>query len=199
VRLGGTGNIAVDARIITSTKSDLRRAVEAGRFREDLYHRLNAVRITLPPLRERKEEIPLLVQHFLDLYSYRYGRPRQGISKKTERALLNYDWPENIRQLRNTVKRIVVSNDETLVVREILDKEQAPSDIAAPTDDPSKPSPHLRGNLKDVGRRAAKDAERVTIQRMLEQTRWNRREASELLQISYKALLYKIKEYGLDQ
>jgi len=198
-RLGGTGSIAVDTRLIACTKSDLRSAVEAGRFREDLYYCLNVVNITVPPLRERKEEIPSLTRYFLDLYNCHYGRSHPGISKETKGVFLSYDWPGNIRQLQNAVKRIVVFNDEALVVREVLEKQPATSDTAAPVPHLSEPLEQSGGNLKHVGRRAAKDAERVTIQKMLEQTRWNRREAAELLQISYKALLYKIKEYGLDQ
>ncbi len=199
-RLGGRNSIAFKCRIIASTKSDLRSAVETGGFREDLYYRLNAASIPLPPLRLRREEISSLAQYFLDLYNFRYGRSCPTISKETEKLFHSYDWPGNIRELKRTIKQIVVSNDERGVVRKKLEKPSARSDTAG---SPSCGSLSVEGdeieNLKEVGRRAAKEAEMGIIQKMLEETRWNRRATAKLLQISYKALLYKIKEYGLDQ
>ncbi len=199
-RLGGMNSIAFKCRIIASTKSDLRSAVETGGFREDLYYRLNAASIPLPPLRLRREEISSLAQYFLDLYNFRYGRSCPTISKETEKLFHSYDWPGNIRELKRTIKQIVVSNDERGVVRKKLEKPSARSDTAG---SPSCGSLSVEGdeieNLKEVGRRAAKEAEMGIIQKMLEETRWNRRATAKLLQISYKALLYKIKEYGLDQ
>ena len=198
-RVGGEGGIAFETRIIASTRSDLENVVAVGLFREDLYHHLNVVRILVPPLRDRKEEIPSLTRYFLHVYNARYGKSYPDFSRKTFDAFLSYDWPENVRELQHAVRRIVVLNDEAAVVGEIIGRHQVLLGTAA------QPAPPLQtlepgpGNLRDVGRRAAKEAERVVIQRMLEQTRWNRRQAAELLQISYKALLYKIKEYGLDQ
>lgn len=198
-RLGGKHNIAVDTRFIACTKSDLRDAVAAGRFREDLFYRLNVVTISLPPLRERKEEIPSLIQYFLSLHNLRYGKAYPGLSRKTNKIFMSYDWPGNVRQLQNTIKKIVVLEDEEPVVREIVERPRATVDSGAAVSPPSQLLEEGAGNLKDVGRRAAKKAERAIIQTMLTQTRWNRRKTSKLLQISYKALLYKIREYGLDQ
>lgn len=198
-RVGGSDSIAVNARVLACTKCDLGSAVEAGRFREDLYYRLNVVSISLPPLRERKEEIGSLVHYFLNLYSFRYGRSYPGLSKKTEKVFMNHDWPGNIRELRDTIKRIVILQDEEPVVRDIVEQKGATVGLLAPLSPRPQPPEEKRGSLKDVGKRAAKEAERGIIQNMLEQTQWNRRETAGLLQISYKALLYKIKEYGLDQ
>lgn len=198
-RLGGKDGIPVNTRIITSANSDLQKAVKAGHFREDLYNNLNMASILLPPLRERKEEIPSLMQHFLDLYNFRYGRSYPSISKDSEEIFLNYDWPGNIHELQNAIKQIVVLGDERTVVRDI--KERLLTQMNSNTQVTPLPMPaeESTANLKEVGRRAAKKAERVVIQRVLKQTRWNRRAAATLLQISYKALLYKIKEYSLDQ
>lgn len=198
-RLGGKTDIPLSTRVITSTKSDLQKAVEAGDFREDLYDFLNIARIPLPPLRERKEEIPSLMQHFLDLYNFRCGRSYSSFSKVTEDVFLEYDWPGNVSELQNAIKRIVLLDDEEQVVRQIQERQGNTLDGIAPISPLSVALEEGGGNLKDVGRRAAKDAERVTIEKMLKQTRWNRRETAKLLQISYKALLYKIKEYGLDR
>jgi DNA-binding NtrC family response regulator len=196
--LGGRDSVAVDTRIIACTKSGLRDAVEAGRFREDLYYRLNVVRIELPPLRERKEEISSLIRYFLNLYSVRFGRRYPRLSQETEKVFSSYDWPGNIRQLQNTIKRIVILKEEEPVVREILGQMGEAVDSPALASSPSQLPEEEGGNLKEVGRRAAKRVEKDIIGKMLAETRWNRRKTAELLQISYKALLYKIKEYSLD-
>ena len=153
----------------------------------------------LPPLRERREEIPSLIRFFLDLYNFRYGRSYPGISEESEGIFLIYDWPGNIRQLQTAIERIVALSDEAPVVQEMLEKQGSSSESTRPIfPSPKQPKP-LRGNLKDIGRGAAKEAEKAVIGKMLEQTRWNRRKAAELLQISYRAMLYKIREYRLDQ
>jgi two-component system response regulator AtoC len=188
------------ARVIGATTSDLESAVKAGLFREDLYHYLQVVCIMVPPLRERQEEILSLARCFLDLYNGRYGRSYPGFSEETEKAFLSYHWPGNMTELRNAVKQIVVLNDEAPVVRAIVDRD-AGSGLAMPIT-PRAPSLGFEPReetLKAVGRHAAREAERAVIRQMLEETRWNRRKAAELLQISYKALLYKIREYELDQ
>ena len=197
-RFGGEGRVPFNARVIACTKWNLKKIVEAGRFREDLYDCLNVVNIAVPPLRKRKEEIPSLTEHFLNRYHHRYGRSYPRLSEKTEEVFLNYDWPGNTRQLKDAIKRMVVLKDEEAVVREILGQETARVGTVTPASS-SQPLEQRIGNLKDVGRRAAKEAERVIIQETLDHTRWNRRETADILQISYKALLYKIKEYGLDQ
>ncbi len=196
-RLGGKGNVNVDARVISATKTDLEEAMEDGCFRKDLYYRLNAVSIFVSPLRERKEEIPYLSDYFLRFYNYRYNRNRGPLSRKTLRLFDQYDWPGNVRELENVIKRIVILDSEEAVIHDLwgsdssgdkqwnIPREEADSVGAL--------------NLKEIGREASHRAEREAIQRALLRTRWNRREAAQLLQVSYKALLYKIREYGLDR
>jgi two-component system response regulator AtoC len=221
-RLGGTHDVRVDVRIVAATNCDLERAVGDGQFREDLFFRLNVVSIHLPPLRERREEIPMLTDHFLKKYSVQYNKPHAGISDETMRLLVDHDWPGNVRELENLVKRIVVLGDDTTVRRDLsrslamsadrLAAAQAPPSTArrsvAAIEDRSATA-HAAGaavaddkasySLKDISRTAARKAERELIARMLQQTRWNRKETAEILGISYKALLYKIKENGLDK
>ncbi|MGH9237492.1 MAG: sigma-54-dependent transcriptional regulator [Vicinamibacterales bacterium] len=219
-RLGGKADVQVDVRLIAATNRDLETAVASGQFREDLYFRLNVVTINLPPLRDRREEIPILTQHFLDKYSVQYNKPLASISGELSNQFLNYDWPGNVRQLENLIKRIVVLGTEAGISRELLQPVVAVSPrplslppVAAPPVlvPPAAAPSHVRSgepvaagagavsvSLKDIARSAAREAERELILRMLTRTRWNRKEAAEHLGISYKALLYKIKENGLD-
>jgi two-component system, NtrC family, response regulator AtoC len=210
-RLGGTHDVRVDVRIVAATNRDLEQAVADGQFREDLFFRLNVVSITMPPLRERREEIPVLCDYFLKKYSVQYNKPHTALSEDTMRLFFDYDWPGNVRELENLIKRVVVLSDEGAVRRDITrGLAQAADRQAAQTNAPparsaaAAPSPAAAGDdgqysLKDVSRTAARSAERELIQKMLTQTRWNRKETAENLGISYKALLYKIKENGLDK
>ena len=204
-RLGGA-DVRVDVRIIAATNRDLEAAVAAGLFREDLYFRINVVEITLPPLRERAEDIPLLVAHFLKQHVGGRGRAPEALSAETMELFARYDWPGNVRELENLVKRIVVLGDERAAHAAIERRQNAvPARMAAP--EPPVAAPSLAAgldagrvpSLKDIGRTAAREAERVAILDMLERTRWNRKEAAEILGISYKALLYKIKDNRLDE
>jgi two-component system response regulator AtoC len=240
-RLGGKHDVRVDVRVIAATNQDLDRAVADGKFREDLFFRLNVVCITLPPLRERREEIPLLSDYFLKKYSVQYNKPLASISHDTMRLFMDYDWPGNIRELENLIKRAVVLGGEGPIRKEIqhsihmsahriqtsvashqsavsVASHQVPLmpfakangaavGMAAPSA-PAQMTPAefaaaaaAEGNysLKDISREAARQAERELILKMLQQTRWNRKETAEILGISYKALLYKIKENGLDK
>jgi two-component system response regulator AtoC len=205
-RLGGLSEVRVDVRIIAATNCDLERAVAEGTFREDLYFRINVVEITLPPLRERKEDIPLLVDHFLRQQAPVRGREVTRLSPETMELFASYDWPGNVRELENLVKRIVVLGSEA-AAHEALERRQQvalarPAAAEASAADTSAAAPDVAGrltSLKDIGRTAAREAERVAILDMLERTRWNRKEAAEILGISYKALLYKIKDNRLDE
>jgi two-component system response regulator AtoC len=203
-RLGGLSEVRVDVRVVAATNCDLERAVAAGTFREDLYFRINVVEITLPPLRERKEDIPLLTEHFLRSQptAGRRGAPT-SLSASTLELFANYEWPGNVRELENIVKRVVVLGDEA-AAHEVIERRQ----ITAPVRSQPEPAPAPAAaadlnsrltSLKDIGRTAAREAERVAILDMLERTRWNRKEAAEILGISYKALLYKIKDNRLDE
>jgi len=248
-RLGGKADVRVDVRLVAATNRDLETAVASGQFREDLYFRLNVVTINLPPLRERREEIPLLTDHFLKKYSVQYNKPVGTVSPDLARQFMNYDWPGNVRQLENLIKRMVVLGSDSAILKELqqppatLTFRPQPSPTSAPRAFAAKPpSPvlppsaaavHSAGSasgpstthagatgaeplaavasavattagsghvsLKDIARTAAREAERELILRMLTRTRWNRKEAAEILGISYKALLYKIKENGLDK
>ncbi|HET9194044.1 MAG TPA: sigma-54 dependent transcriptional regulator [Vicinamibacterales bacterium] len=219
-RLGGKADVQVDVRLIAATNRDLETAVASGQFREDLYFRLNVVTINLPPLRDRREEIPILTQHFLDKYSAQYNKPLTAISGELSNQFLNYDWPGNVRQLENLIKRMVVLGTEAGISRELLQpvvnlspRPLSPPPVAVPAPPVLPPTPArvnscaepvaaaagaVSVSLKDIARSAAREAERELILRMLTRTRWNRKEAAEHLGISYKALLYKIKENGLD-
>jgi two-component system response regulator AtoC len=201
-RLGSEGDVQVDVRVVAATNRNLEAAVRDGSFREDLFYRLNVVTISLPPLRERRDEIPLLAEHFLRRYSLEYGREYRPISEPLLEGFMRYHWPGNIRELENLVKRMVVLGTDQPVLQEIAARSsQAPPPSPVVADVPELDQ-FLRGevdrvNLKHVARRAAQAAERRIIERILQRTRWNRKEAAEILQISYKALLYKMKEAGL--
>jgi two-component system, NtrC family, response regulator AtoC len=228
-RLGGRQDVRVDVRVVAATNRDLESAVSEGQFREDLFFRLNVVCITLPPLRQRRAEIPVLTGFFLSRYSEHYNKPLLALATDTLRLFAEYDWPGNVRELENLVKRMVILGSDTAIRREVADAiarhtlqvgpipviEAAdaasaaaaaaaslqPPPAPAPTVEApaTAPAPPVTGSLKDIGRNAAREAERELIARTLQQTRWNRREAAEILGISYKALLYKIKEAELDK
>ena len=222
-RLGGKHDVRVDVRVVAATNRDLDKAVADGQFREDLYFRLNVVAITLPPLRDRREEIPLLTEYFLKKYSVQYNKPHLEIGSETMRLFMEHDWPGNIRELENLIKRAVVLGAEAPIRKELNQSMALAMQRAALA--PARASSGRRsgaasrragcrrrpaamaaaaaeaGNysLKDISRTAAREAERELILKMLQQTRWNRKETAEILGISYKALLYKIKENGLDK
>ena len=186
-----------------------------------------AAPITLPPLRQRRDEIPELISLFIDRYCEHYNRPRVTLGGDTRRLFDEYDWPGNVRELENLIKRMVVLGSDDTLRRDLTEAingrtprigtipllqplaEQAPRDAPAgvlpngrhhaPAPPPAPPPPAPTGSLKDIGRQAAREAERELISRTLQHTRWNRREAAEILGISYKALLYKIKDADLDR
>jgi two-component system response regulator AtoC len=204
-RLGGEGDVRVDTRIIAATNRNLEEAVQAGTFREDLFYRLNVVTIQLPPLRDRKDAIPLLVDFFFQKYNEQYGKSQPPLAPDTQATLMNYHWPGNVRELENMVKRMVVLGNERAVLQEIAHKgaESPPEAEGAAVIDMEALGAELTNgkgiDLKAISKRAAQVAEKRVIERVLQQTRWNRKEAAERLQISYKALLYKMKEAGLGQ
>jgi DNA-binding NtrC family response regulator len=263
-RVGGQRKIKVDTRVIVATNVDLAKAISNGTFREDLYYRLNVVQVAIPPLRERREDIPMLLDHFVEKYGKRYGRHLDEVPPDLIQRFLGYDFPGNIRELENLVRRLMVLRDPRYVLSELKDK--APTTAAgSPTPVPppvvpaapgavqipappaqtpfvaaaasaaylspfNSPSPlpppvippppqyrtaasiadaagsqvaaeavedDYRIDLKDLGRKAAHAAEREAIIIMLGHTGGNKREAAERLGISYKAILYKIREFGI--
>ena len=214
-RLGGKRDIAVDVRVLAATNKPLERAVEEGHFREDLFYRLNVVTIHIPPLRERREEIPVFLDFFLQKYSEFYGKNPPPFSDFAVGRMMDYNWPGNIRELENLVKRYVIVGKESQIIRELSTHKPVISSLTGSSpiwnpkgSDGGAPAPVVAmpvvpapvpasedelPSLLEIGRRAAMQAEREAIERVLAQTRWNRRQAAKILKISYKALLNKLK------
>lgn len=208
-RLGGN-EVRVDVRIIAATNKNLEEAVEKGHFREDLYYRLNVVNIFLPSLKDRKDDIPVLTEIFLQKYNIEYNKRYTKISKETLEVFNNYDWPGNIRELENIIKRIVIIGDEKKVLNTLMAEREKirnnKNDINGMLTNRQEseeylPSPSekcgTRASLKHYGKEAARKAEAEIIRKALEQTHWNRRKAAQILKISYKTLLYKMKECNI--
>jgi two-component system response regulator AtoC len=193
-RLGGRHPIKADARVFAASNRDLDKAVAAGHFREDVYFRLNVVRLELPPLRQRREDIPLLSETFLRRYLERYRSSVDALPPRLLEAFLAHSWPGNVRELENAVRRYVILPDVELALAE-LRREAAP-----PETPPAPPRRAAAGelSLKKIGAAAAESAERDLVQRVLLETRWNRREAARRLKISYKALRNRLKKWSLD-
>ncbi len=193
-RLGSRSVIKVDVRILAATNINIPEALANKRLREDLYYRLNAFTLQVPPLRERKEEIPILLKHFMAHMSERYARPPLPLSAELLQACQDYPWPGNLRELNNFVKRYLVLGDEKLAINELRPK----SDGSGAQFDPAlRDGGASSGGLKSLARSAKDEAEAEAISRALDQTNWNRKQAAALLKISYKALLYKIRQYGI--
>ena len=191
-RLGGRQPVRADARVLASTNARLEQAVAAGRFREDLYFRLNVIRMEIPPLRERRDDIPLLAGHFLKAYAARYHSPVRELPRELSAAFLRYDWPGNIRELENAVRRYVILPDLEMALAELS---RGGADEDAHRADGGEAVPTLDLSLKKVGALAAEEAERRLLRRVLDETRWNRKQAASQLKISYKALLNKLKKW----
>ena len=231
-KLGSNKRIQVDVRIVAATNRDLEKMLESGDFREDLYYRLKVIELTVPALRERPDEIPTLTDFFVARYARKYNRPGRPISEELRRLFLTYDWPGNIRELENMITRIVILQDEQLVVREIernMQRERrvgmavgapvrlemaaaVPAGVGAVAgggfvDEPEAPdfggapeaADEQSGGLAAVAKAAAMKAERAAIEQTLRQVHWNRRKAAQILGVSYKTLLNKIKECGISR
>jgi DNA-binding NtrC family response regulator len=223
-RLGGKRDIAVDVRVLAATNQQLQRTVEKGAFREDLFYRLNVVTIHIPPLRERREEIPIFLDFFVRKYSEFYGKQPPPFTDYAVSHMMEYHWPGNIRELENLVKRYVIVGNESQIIRELsshrpllssLNESANPlwnsqrndADGVHPETLPAQPATANEADvaaegsksgerslsLLEIGRRAATEAERKAIERVLQETRWNRRQAAKILKVSYKALLNKMK------
>jgi len=189
-RLGGRANVTVDARVLAATNIDVKKAIAERRLREDLYYRLNAFTVTVPPLRERREEIPILLRYYMNNLARQFGKNALPISEKLVQECMRYAWPGNLRELGNLVKRYLVLEDENQVLDELQMKSKDGS-----IEDGASSSGH--GGLKALVRSLKDDAEAREIQRALDDSNWNRKVAAADLNISYKALLYKIKQHGL--
>jgi two-component system response regulator AtoC len=188
-RIGAQEDKRVEARVVCATNRSLEREIEAGRFRQDLFYRINVVNLQLPPLRERREDIPLLVEYFLGVYSEAFKMPAPPLPSHLMELLHKFHWPGNIRQLENVVKRYVILGSEEAISSELAG--QPPSCF-----DPDIP---LDGSvsLKKITRDAVQELERKIILKALQAHHWNRKRAARTLRISYRALLYKIRQAGL--
>ncbi len=187
-RLGDTKDVKVDVRIITATHRDLAAEAKAGRFREDLYYRINVLPITIPPLRERREDIHLLVDHFLARNNARLGTQIRGLTHEARKLLLEYAWPGNVRELENTIERAMVLADG-----EILQTSDLPERVRDALDPVQVQLASGELSIK----KTSMAIEEILIRRALTKTRGNRTRAAEVLEISHRALLYKIKDYKI--
>ncbi len=204
VRVGGVQNIHVDVRIICATNRNLEQAIRERQFRDDLFYRLNEITLLLPALRERREDIPLLVNHFLDKYNELYKKNLTHLSPDTVDQLVGFTWPGNVRQLENMIKQVVVRGDESIISDLIASSCSVPigrlpitvaHGVADCPDDGGSPATY---SLKERIGKTVADEEKKLIAEVLTKTNWNRRKASDLLEISYRSLLYKIKDYSLN-
>ena len=193
-RLGGRHLVETDVRVLAATNVDVQDAMKSGKFREDLYYRLNVLSINVPPLRERTAEIPLLFKHFLEKYAEKFGKKPQTPSKYLLDAALNYPWPGNLRELENFVKRYVILEDDEGSLRELVEM-AATRQRTSPREEPHIPKEQ---GLKALVRGLKDEAEMEAIADALEKTRWCRKDAAKMLGISYKALLYKMRQFNLD-
>ncbi len=196
MRVGGIKTIRVDVRIVCATNRDLEQALKRKAFREDLFYRLNEITINLPLLKERRDDIPLLVGHFLQKYNSLYNKSHKQISASNMDLLREYDWPGNVRQLENLIKQVVVRGDEEMIheiIKDIPSEDKAQAGI----EDKNSSSPESFSLKKKVEKTIIREEKRL-IAEVLNKTNWNRRKAAELLEISYRSLLYKIKDYQLN-
>ena len=194
-RVGGQRVMQTAARIVAATNRDLLTEIRAGRFREDLFYRLNVIELRIPALRERREEVAGLIDYFLKRANAAYGGAIE-IPPAMRRLFAEYPWPGNIRQMENVIKRVVVLGNAAAVYADLTSETAgSPPLRSAETNVSGAASGPL--DLKAIARRAARDAERIAIADMLERTHWNRAKTARTLRISYKALLYKIVDCGL--
>jgi len=189
-RVGGTRTLAVDARIVAATNRDLKKAVEAGEFREDLYFRLSVFPISIPALRERRRDIPLLARHYIEKFCRDVNKVPVTIPDDCMQALTDYDWPGNVRELANCLERaVILCDDDELSLSHLR--------LGTSRDSGVPPGFELSGTLAEVGRRAQAVAEKEKIRRVLDEADGDRSRAAEILQVSGKTLLHKMREFGL--
>ena len=191
-RVGAVKAIRVDVRIVAASNRELEKAVEDRKFREDLYYRLNVFPIRIPPLRERRGDIPLLVEYFINKYCIEIKTQLKAVSKEALDMLMNYHWKGNVRELENAIERAVILCDGDTITPEhfVLNRQPVSGD--------AKKSLYMGGTLEDVAKEALKIAESQRIVDVLKETKGNKSKAAEILHVSYKTLLTKIKDYGIE-
>jgi two-component system, NtrC family, response regulator AtoC len=198
-RLGSYTPTQVDVRVIAATNTTISQAIGAGTFRRDLYYRLNVYTICLPPLRERREDIPALLDHFIEYWSQQIDRPPLPVSRTLLAACMEYPWPGNIRELENFVRRYLIIGDESQALRQLQQDVTAYSAGPVPAMQPAASAPASQpGDLKEEVRRLKEGAEKMAITRALAMTGGNRTEAARILHISVRALQYKIRNFGVE-
>jgi two-component system response regulator AtoC len=188
-RLGGKSPVVVDVRILAATNVNVKAAVEEGRLRLDLYYRLNAFSVSLPPLRDRPEEIAPLFRHFMKRLAYTYHHPARPLTPAMLVSMTRHSWPGNLRELHNYVKRYLVLGEDMLMAAPALTGNRKGTGLRQRADSTS--------DMKQMLRELKGEAEAEAIRKALEQTQWRRKEAAELLGICYKALIYKSRQYGI--
>jgi len=195
-RLGGRVTVKVDVRVLAATNINMPQAIAQKTFREDLYYRLNSFVLRMPSLRERREEIPMILRHFMLHLADRYACAPLSVSQRLLEACENYPWPGNIRELENFVKRYLVLADESAAIGELQKAmQQDPQNGSAASAEQKQPQ--QQPDLKEMVRNLKNGAEMEVIAQVLEETAWNRKRAATKLNISYKALLYKIRQYDI--
>jgi two-component system response regulator AtoC len=188
-RIGDQEDKRVEARVICATNRHLEKEIAAGTFRQDLYYRINVISIQMPPLRDRRDDVPVLVEHFLSHFNQRFQRQAPRFSREVMEMFQRKDWPGNIRELENSVARYVILGSEEAFRNELFEKRSAPVSFEM-AEDGSIP-------LKIIAKQTIRAMERTLILRVLQANHWNRRKTAEVLKISYRALLYKIRQAGL--
>jgi two-component system, NtrC family, response regulator AtoC len=188
-RIGGHDEKRMDARVICATNRQLQKEIETGNFRSDLFYRINVISITLPPLRERRQDIPYLAEYLRGVFNRRFQRDAASLSKETIHLLQQRDWPGNVRELENCIARYVVLGSEESFYTERVE--------SAPVHFTYEPTPDGNIPLKRIAQEATRRMERDLILKVLQANHWNRRKAAEVLKISYRALLYKVRQAGL--
>lgn len=187
-RLGAQEDTQVEVRVVCATNRDLQEEVALGTFRQDLYYRINVMDLRVPPLRERRVDIPEIANYFLDLYNEKFNASAPRFSNRALNLFQAYPWPGNVRELENLVKRYVILGSEEACSVELLSQNESLPDVEINTDGPI--------SLKKVTQRAVRELEKKIILRVLQAHHWNRKKAATALNISYRALLYKLKEAG---
>ncbi|MBI3008275.1 MAG: sigma-54-dependent Fis family transcriptional regulator [Candidatus Omnitrophica bacterium] len=187
--LGGKKPIKVNARVIAATNVDLENAIRQGKFRDDLYHRLNVFSIFLPPLRERGDDVVILSKYFLQKFNKEFDKDIKGVSKKVMELFKTYQWPGNARELENTIKSAIIMADDEIELSHLPNTIRNQSETAA--------SPHLTGSLKEMVKNVTGKVEKEAIVKALKEAHWNKRKAARKLSIDYKTLYNKINEYDI--
>jgi len=191
MRVGGTSKVKADVRVVAATNKDLQGAVAKGTFREDLYYRLNVFPIVIPPLRDRREDIPLLVEYFLAMYCRELKREGLQVSPEAMEIMMKHSWTGNVRELQNCIERAVILCDGLTIMPEHIGLRQN----ERPLEEDLTPV----GSLQEASSAASRAVESRMIERVLRDTGGNKSKAAEILKVSYKTLLTKIKDYGLDK